>query len=216
MTESRLRTGLRLWSATLIGERNRKHDCGMCVRCTKRFVVVVAADLALGHSSDPFLRLLPLDHARRQGIAICPYTCRRAMTWASTYAPLRSANRLWVPSTLNPNFSYSAIAGALSVYTRRSNLVRPNQLSARSTQASINRVPTPLPCQSSLTAIPKCPECRVLGFMWILSARWPTTSPCTQATIEKLSSRSLASSSRHASSEDYGTPSVSAIARGEE
>ena len=30
---------------------------------------------------------------------------RRAMTWASTYSPLRKAKRLWVPSISNPNFS---------------------------------------------------------------------------------------------------------------
>src|SRR5215210_9595157 len=68
-------------------------------------VVIVAADFTLGHGSTPSLRLLPLDHARCQGIAICPYTCRRAITWASTYSPLRSANRLWGPSTSKPNFS---------------------------------------------------------------------------------------------------------------
>jgi hypothetical protein len=39
----------------------------------------------------------------------------------------------------------------------------PNQLSARSKAASISFVPTPRPRQSSRTAIPKCPECLLLG-----------------------------------------------------
>jgi hypothetical protein len=61
MTESRLRTGLRLWSATLIGERNRKHDCGMCVRCTKR----------LGFDGDDYHEPLRVPTACWRSVTFC-------------------------------------------------------------------------------------------------------------------------------------------------
>jgi hypothetical protein len=49
----------------------------------------------------------------------------------------------------------NAMVAALSTKTCNSTRVRPSQLSARSSAASISAVPTPLPCQSSRTTIPR-------------------------------------------------------------
>ena len=78
----------------------------------------------------------------------------------------------------------------------------------------MSAVPTPLPCQSSRTAIPILPTCRTRGLPRASSPRSPTTSPSTQATSECVPSGVSAMRLRHASAEGNGNCKVPAIAFG--
>src|SRR5215213_2676084 len=93
--------------------------------------------------------------------------------------------------------------------------VRFNQLSARSSAASISAVPTPFPCQSSRTAIPMLPTWRMRQRVGEVSSEIsPTTSSSRQATSENNPSGGSERCLRHFSVEGRGICKVPAIARG--